>query len=352
MSDAKQEGISVKSLLGHSRPFLKYTFRRWSLLIVAAIAGIALGLLYYYIQKPKYKAECTFILEEKQSGMGGLSGIASQFGFDLGGLSGGNGIFTGDNILEILRSKKILRQVLLSRVDSTKANGPTLADLYIDFSQLRTKWKPDTALKSVSFRDNISALSLKQDTALNIIYDRLIRKSLIVDRVNKNGNLIYVQVIATNRQFAILMSQRIVEEAKLLYIDIRVGNALSSISRLQAKADSLEALLNRRTYSAASSQVIDANPGINATRVPVEIATREKTVAATLYAEIVKNLEASRMMLAQQTPVIQIIDYPDMTAKDNLTGQGVAIAIAIAAMLLLAGFIILIRYIIDINIKF
>jgi hypothetical protein len=76
-------------------------------------------------------------------------------------------------------------------------------------------------------------------------------------------------------------------------------------------------LLNSKSYRAASSQLLDINPGIKSAVVPAEIATRDKTVAATLYAEVTKNLEASRMMLSQQTPVIQILDTPGELLDDH-----------------------------------
>ena len=75
------------------------------------LVGFALGTVFYYRQKPKYRAVCTFILEEKSSGGGGLSGLASQFGLNIGSLSGGS-IFSGDNIINILKSKKVVEQVL------------------------------------------------------------------------------------------------------------------------------------------------------------------------------------------------------------------------------------------------
>ena len=133
----------------------------------------------------------------------------------------------------------------------------------------------------------------------------------------KQGTIIKVQVTSTNSLFARLMTERLVNEASELYFDIRTGTAQQSIARLQQRSDSLLMLLNSKSYRAASSQLLDINPGIKSAVVPAEIATRDKTVAATLYAEVTKNLEASRMMLSQQTPVIQILDTPGELLDDH-----------------------------------
>ena len=69
-------------------------------------------------------------------------------------------------------------------------------------------------------------------------------------------------------------------------------------------------MLNNKSYRVAASQLLDINPGIRTAAVPVEIASRDKTVLTTLYAEVVKNLEASKLLLSQQTPVIQVLDRP------------------------------------------
>lgn len=349
MNDKIEETIRLSDLFGHIKPLTIYMVKRWYWFLTAVILGGALGAIYYNIQKPKYKAVCTFVLEEKQAGFGGLGSLASQFGFDIGGIGSSGSLFAGDNIYQILKSKKIVQKVLLSKVDS--ASSKTLADFYIDFSKLRTVWKKDSPLRSVGFENGNASLSIVQDTVLNIIYDKLIDKNILIDKAGNKGNLIKVQVESENRQFAILLAERIVEEAKDLYIYIKVGNAQKNIATLQQKADSLQNLLNGKTYVAARTQVVDANPGIVSLRVPAEIAGRDKTVIATLYAEVVKNLEASKMLLVQQTPIIQVIDYPDQSTKDNMKSLKFLTLIGMVAMLFLFAVSTLVQYIINNPIK-
>jgi hypothetical protein len=117
------------------------------------------------------------------------------------------------------------------------------------------------------------------------------------------------------------MAERLVKEAAKLYMDIRTGTAQENIKQLQLRSDSLLFLLNNKSYSTAASQPLDVNPGLKTAIVPVEIGTRDKTVLATLYAEVVKNLEASKLLLSQQTPVIQVLDKPGYLLKDKKMGS-------------------------------
>jgi hypothetical protein len=317
MKEDKKEYYSLGEIVTITKSFFRYLLKRWWLLALALLIGAGLGLAGYFLQKPKYQAVATFILEEKSAGGSGLSGIASQFGLDLGSLSGGGSIFEGDNILDILKSKKIIQKVLLSKVE-TSGNQQTLADLFLDSYGWKKKWSKTNGLQNISYAsvNGSSVLTLVQDSVLNLIHEFLLEKSLGVDRLNKKGTIIKVAVTAVNPVFAKVMTVRLVDEAGKLYLQIKTGTAQSNINRMQRRADSLLALLNNRSYKAAASQLLDANPGINTATVPVEIASRDKAIVATLYTEVAKNLEVSKMMLSQQTPVIQVLDEPQLPLID------------------------------------
>ena len=106
------------------------------------------------------------------------------------------------------------------------------------------------------------------------------------------------------------MSERIVAEAKNLYINIKTGTTQRNMERLQGKADSILALLNSKTYESAESQILNVNPGLKTLTLPAKVANRNEMLYGSLYTEIVKNLESTKTALMLQTPVIQIIDSP------------------------------------------
>lgn len=320
MKDSKEEYYSLNEIVKVISSFLVYLRRKWWVLLLVGLGGAGLGLVYHSFQKSKYEAVCTFILEEK-SAAGGLSGLASQFGLSLGGLNAGGGLFAGDNILDILRSKKVVQEVLLSPVDSTAQGGQTLADLYLDFTGLRNSWKEKPVLARINFSKANGQISPIEDSVLNIIYKKVTEKNLQVDRTNKQGSIIRVAVVVQNSLFARLMSERLVKEAAKLYLDIKVGTAEANIAQLQHRSDSLLILLNRKSFAVAASQLLDVNPAARTAIVPTEIANRDKTVLATLYAEVTKNLETSKVLLSQQTPVIQILDSPGYLLENKKKGR-------------------------------
>lgn len=319
MEDNKENYHSLENMMNTSKAFLRYLLRKWWMLVLAMLVGGFLGMAYYLKQKPKYVAESTFILEEKSSGGSGLAGLASQFGFNIGGVSGG-GMFSGDNILTILESKKVVREVLLSKVDSSSNSEISLADYYIEFTGIKKKWGKKPGLANIHFTNLKSPISPLQDSLLNAIYEDIIRKNLETGRISKQSSIISVRVTAENGLFARLMSERLVNETARLYMEVRVGTDQRNILELQKRSDSLLSLLNNKSYSTAANQPLDINPGMRTATVPQEIATRDKTVLATLYTEVVKNLEASKLILSQQTPVVELLDRPGYLLQDQRKG--------------------------------
>ena len=115
--------ISLKELILKLQEWWSYLLGQWKLIIWVSFIGSLLGLGYAFTQKPIYKAEFSFVLEDEKSGggLGGALGLASQFGLDLGG--GGGGIFAGDNLLELMKSRSMVQKALLSPISVTEFIG-------------------------------------------------------------------------------------------------------------------------------------------------------------------------------------------------------------------------------------
>jgi len=321
MEESKEAYTSLTDLGQIVKSFWIYLRKNVWLLLIGGIIGGAIGILYFFKQQPKYIADTTFILEEKSS-VGGLSGLASQFGINVGSLNSGTGMFSGDNILNILSSKKVVEKVLLNNVGDSLYGNKTLADIYLESVETQKKQRKNSSIPGFSFFDSSKQLTPVQDSILNNVYERIVKENLQLSRLSRQGSIIKVVVNARSSIFARFLSERLVTEASRLYLEVKTSTAQANIEDLQRRSDSILVLLNRKSYSAAVSQPLDFNPGIKSSMVPAEIISRDKTVLATLYSEVTKNLEMSKLMLSQQTPVIQILDNPSILLDDNKKGLG------------------------------
>jgi hypothetical protein len=322
LPDKRYEEISLKELLLKLVEWWRYLLGKWLIIGIFGIIGAGLGILYAVSKKPNYSAELTFILEEnKSSSLGAYAGLASQFGLDLGG-GGGSGIFAGDNILEFLKSRFMVEKALLSPVN---VDGKTisLAELYIRINHFRDTWKEDKTLSVIQFppMPDRKSFTRQQDSLLSIFYQDITKKNLTVSKPDKKLSFVSVVCLSGDERFSKEFTERLVVESVDFYVRTKTKKSQANVDILQMKADSLIRLLNQKTYSAAEQADLNQNPIRRMASVGSEVASRDKMIIQTVYGEVVKNLELSRMSMAQETPVIQIIDSPILPLEKVKLGK-------------------------------
>ncbi len=306
---ADKKTIVLGDVIESIKRFFSYVRSQVILIALCAVVGLILPLIYRAMQKPAYAASTTFILEEKSAGGGGLAGIASQVGLDLGSLGSGSSLFTGDNILDIIKSRVIIEKVLLTPISGDK--GKTLADLYVEFSGLGERLPAPVSFAS------LGAHSVYQDSVLYVMYEQIAKKNVSVDRLNKKGSIFKIVTVSQNQVFSKNFAERLLKETTTYYVNVKTSTAAANVKRLQARGDSLLRVLNAKSYNAASFQILDPNVAYKSMSVPAEVSSRDKSIVFSIYAEVTKNLEMSRIALVSQTPVIQLLDVPKYPLMDD-----------------------------------
>ncbi|MFM7720302.1 MAG: hypothetical protein ACKO52_04050 [Sediminibacterium sp.] len=88
------EKILLSDLMSLVGKAIKHIFSQYMLILKISIFTGCIGLGYAYFENDKFKAEATFIVEEKSGSKSGIGALASQVGFDIGSLTGGSaGLF-------------------------------------------------------------------------------------------------------------------------------------------------------------------------------------------------------------------------------------------------------------------
>ena len=327
--------------------FLNYYLSSYKIIILTIVFTFSLSLLYYVWEKPTYEASATFVLTESGGSKGGgLASLTSQFGIDLGGLGGQSSIFSGDNIYDIFKTKVIVEKVLLSPYN--ERGNKKLIDVYLDFLYKRRFLKFIQSQPIASY-DNYSIDSSPdrlKDSIINVVFDQVINSNIKIDKLNKKGSIIKLTVISKDKKFYKIFTERLLEEVKKLYFKIKTSNTQENINKLQNKADSLELILSEKSIQTANSQIINVNPALRKGAVPGELNQKNLTIAMTIYGEVIKNLELSKMTQAQQTPIFQILDmpkYPLLNGKTrfkNILMGGIAIGFLLSLIITFIKFII------------
>lgn len=303
--------FETKPYQAQVQAFLNLLIAKWKLLMVMAVLGFGIGLAYHWIKPIEYIARTSFVVEESKSGSGNLmSALAGQFGFDIGSLSGTSGVLAGDNVLQLLKSGTLIKQTLLTDYDGKRS----LADVYAETEELKRKWEGKKKVgKLIDFPVG-KKLDRLQDSLLKVVYHKILEKNLSVLKPDRKLGFFELSVISKDEQFSQLFCTRLLKVATDFYVNTKTRRLQSNVQRLQAKADSLESMLNRKTYSTAETNklLLNANPVYANTGVSAEISNRDKFVQSTIYGEIIKNLEISKTAMIQETPTVQVVDYPDL----------------------------------------
>lgn len=316
---------SIKQLLNNLIEIKDYLIKKWLLIVVFGLSGAAIGFGLSFVIKPKYTAKISFSLIEKSGSSSGLASLASSFGF--GGLLGGGGgdAFSGDNLLEIIKSRYAVEKTLLHPVEF---NGKisTMADAYIEFNDLHGKWKnhKNKELATLNYPVELprDKFTRTQDSVLNEFYEGFMKRGdLSVIRKDKKISIVNVSFTSKNEVFSKLFVENLMSQTYSYYKETRTAQSKANIDMMQHTADSIRGLYEGSLYKSAGISQVNINRALQTAAVPRIQSENNAQLYGTVYAEVLKNLETLKLELARETPLVQIIDNPRYPLKKEKLGK-------------------------------
>lgn len=316
------EEVSIKELVNKVQNWYNFLIKRWKLLLIVSISGILTGLIFSIINKPLYTADLNFaVQDEKQGGLGSAAGLASQFGFDLGGST--SGAFSGDNLIELLKSRAMVEKSLLT-TRNIKGKTETLADFYFKFNNTEKSLKEE-GVPNLHYPINQprTTFTLKQDSVLYQIFKDLLKNSLAVDKTDKKLSIIQVRVISKNELFSKFFAESLVKTVSEYYVETTTQKESQNVTILQHQTDSVRRELNKAISGVASSMDVNSNPNpsLQILRAPSQRRQIDVQANTAILTELEKNLELSKISLRKETPLIQIIDNPILPLDKTHVGK-------------------------------
>ena len=322
MQPQETDEISLKELIQKAVEVIAYLKIQWWKLVLLGLLGGIGGFFYAKFSKPQYTAKLTFALAESGDKMGGIGSIASQFGVDLMG-GGSAGAFSGDNLLELMKSRLLVEKTLLTAVDSA-GKSKLLVNQYIDFNKPK-KPKPreydDPIPVYFTGKEEKQGFSLAQDSFLAKVSIDLVKKNLQVTKLEKKLAIVSVSFTGKDQWFAKNFTQILTQNVTEFYVKTKTGQMRKNVMMMEHKVDSVKQALGRAMYGVASE--VDGNQFLvrGVAKVPQAKKQLEIQVLSTMYGELIKNLELSRTMMAKDQPLIQLIDQPRFPLEKKKTSK-------------------------------
>ena len=295
--------------------FLK---KNWLLFLIAGILAGLGGIIYSVFQKPEYRSHLTFALDDNDNGngIGNFLNMASQFGFNIGG---SKDIFSGDNILTIMKSRRMVEKVFLS-VDTFNNKPATLIEYFLEISGER---KSNSKIKNIHFKvgEQRTSFSYQQDSLLYKIYLHFSDNNVIAERPDRKLSIYQVSVISHDEKFTKDFTDRLVAATNNFYTEIRTKKAKETLSVLQARMDAMKTNLNSSIQNKAAIQDVNINPAFTEAEVPIQKQQTNIQVYGAAYGEMFKNLELARFQYLNEIPLMQIIDYANYPMEKIKSGK-------------------------------
>jgi len=282
--------------------------RKWWLFLAIGVVAALAGIYYASTQKTTYQSRLTFALDEGEGG--GISAavsLAAQFGLSIGN---GKDVFAGDNIIEIMKSRRMLETTLLS-VDTFNNKPVTFIEYFL------TEKKKDSKPLNIHFPvgQPKSTFTYAQDSLLNKCYTEFVKSYLEVDKPDRKYNIFEVNVTNPNEKFAKDFTDKLVNETNDFYTSISTKKAKQTLDILAARVASMKGEVNTSIGSRAKIKDVNLNPAFSSADVPILKEQTNIQVYSAAYAEMFKNLEIARYQYLKQIPLMQIIDPADYPMK-------------------------------------
>lgn len=317
LGETKEESISLNDIIKTLKVYWDFLLKRWWIVVICGLLGGALGLVYACLRTTNYEARYVFTIGGSSSSSSGMGSLTALLG--LGSTS--MGAFSGDNILELFKSRSLMENTLLSPIEY---NGDTITfmeySLICDSVRARClEREPEESekMEKISICDvefpygqSRSSFSRVQDSILLSMARALLQTNVMVEKRDKK--LSYVEYVFTypDEAFAKAFATSHLNQVSSFYVNTKTELSRLNIESFQDQADSVRRELDK----ALSSRAYYADGNMNAARQIVGVQLRKLEtdiqILATSYAEMIKNIEVLKLDLARETPLIQIIDSP------------------------------------------
>jgi hypothetical protein len=314
------EDFSPKVFLLQVKSMSRYLLSKWwKILLTASVVGLTVAIIISF-KEPFYTAEVTFALEEEatQKAQQGFVEIGEELGIGNATVDASGALFGSmTNIVELMQSRLLIEKTLRS---SVKMNGKVIlfADFFLDSLDYRLKWMEGSPYYGTAF--NSIKDSLYQNQLISNIYQTLQKKYIKVDRKGKETTLIAVSCNTENEAFSKYFLEALVKEVTNYYTEIKTQRAKTNLVFIEKRMDSIRPAYNGSLYSRAVFMDAHTNPSRQIATVSNEKQQTDVQILKAAYIDLSRSLEAAKIALVRETPLIQYLDVPILPLKRSAPG--------------------------------
>lgn len=259
--------------------------------LIILIPFITIFIQFTYIviiDQPLYESTSTILLPNSQANLGGLSGLASQFGVTMSS-GGANADLSSPSLFPELISSRTFVERILDKTFYTEKFGKELPLLAI-----------------FTYGDDIPLVG--RDT---LIQNAMSSFTDMVSFSNE-GSFSELSVKALEPRFARDLNKVILEELQELNRYFKSQHVDEKINFINNRIETVENELLRLEKSLQSFMEKNRQISSPALQIELERITREVEIQKGIYLTLKQQLELTKIDKIQESSIVQILDYPQI----------------------------------------
>lgn len=325
-NNSTEEYITLKDIINKIIEYIDEVKSRYKILLLAGLfVGLLSGLIAF-ISPYIYKEKLTFMMDEKSGeAIEGLSLITDLFG-------GGGGDENLGKILQLFESKKIINNTLFDTIVFNEKRD-VLANHMLDqygLDHLTSNYKrvfglgykvgwPKKLNSNPDFRftsTNVEGFSDRENLYLRLLYERVAGSEavgidpLLSSSLDENTGIMTLFMESEYQDITLGVLRNIYKQLSEFFVEKTIEKQKKTYDIIKLKKDSVIQVLRTSEYALADFK--DRNRSLVTVKGYLKQLELERnvTIMNVMYAEVVKQMEATDFALRNKTPVVQVIDLP------------------------------------------
>lgn len=317
--------------------------KNWWILLIMVGIGTAIG---YYVDSEKnkrmqYEAKIVFSISGAKTGPD-MGGFGSLLG--MGGAQGDAGLFTGENLFYVIKTRPVLERALLTPVKLSNGKTELFANYYLDSTYLREdEWAsflPEWLNVRITHTSRDSMTKIERQVFDGVLY-KVRDREISISQPNLKTAFNELAISMENEMVARTFSYLLLETIERVYQENQTRKSREMMVIMKKRVDSLGSVLNRTESRLAQTTVINTEAVAPTAKVEEGRLTRSTTFVSSLYLEASRSLESLKMSIVKEAPLFTIIEPPVLPLTTKLFSRqnmkfGAAIGFILAIIFILA----------------
>ncbi len=321
--------------------------KNWVIILILGLMGGALGLILTFLQPVTYTASLSYMYNSPFEG--GLSGLAGSIFGNLNPFGGSSGGVNSEKIVELSRSRKILKEALFTKA-TIQGETDYFANHLIRIYNLNKPLRRQKLIGAEDFSYSQipdSSASELETLVLKYLHSIIVgmnkdQLQLLGSGYNEQSGLFYLAITSKSEEFSVEFCNALYEKLSQYYVAQSVAPQKQTLETLNLKTDSIRTRINELDRLIA--QFDDSSFGILGSETRIQKRKYERELAALIiaYGEVIKNREVADFSLKTVSPVFQLVDQPIFPILPDPAGKFKALAIGgFLGGLLAIGFVLI-----------